>query len=158
MLLAACAAQPTLPPTAPEYHVAMEAASVWPASALEAQVQAASRRYAECGINLVMHTSAMTASTMPHVTFVASLPSITGNTVEGRAYELDDRHVVEIAWADTTGTPLDHKQTLAHELAHVLGLRHTPLHSINLMSPHGCELCSFTPRQCTKLRSALKRF
>lgn len=152
-----CAGQASLPATAPQLHVSIEAEAAWPTKAVQSQLENASRRYAQCGIGLATHFERTAGQSRPAISFVASLPPVDGKAVEGRAYDLGGQYVVEIAWTDASGTVLDHKQTLAHELGHVLGLRHTPLHSINLMSPHGCELCRFTPRQCTKLRSALKR-
>lgn len=157
LLTTGCAGQASLSDTAPKVHVSIEAAAAWPAGAVQSQLKSATRRYAQCGIRLETHLLKATKPDLPIIRFVASLPPFAGKAVEGRAFDLDGQSIVEIAWMDASGNALDHKQTLAHELGHVLGLRHTPLHSINLMSPHGCELCSFTPGQCDTLRRNMQR-
>ncbi len=111
------------------------------------QLANARKRFAECGIGLAFSSSDdLPAARLAR--FVRSLDPVDGKPIEGRAFALSSPQVVEIAWAEPDGTPLAHKQILAHELGHLFGLGHTALHSINLMAPHGCEVCRFTPRQC----------
>lgn len=111
------------------------------------QLANAQRRFADCGIGLTFARSSGPAP-QRQVRFVQSLEPVDGKAVEGRALAFSTPQVVEIAWATPDGSPLQHKQILAHELGHLFGLGHAPLHSINLMAPHGCEICRFTPAQC----------
>lgn len=116
------------------------------------QLATAARRFAECGLRLTFVKNGE-ASAPRLLRFVPSIESFDGQSIEGRAFAFEQPQRAEIAWGSADGTPFEHKQTAAHELAHLFGLDHAPLHSINLMAPHGCELCRFTARQCDFLLS-----
>ncbi|MBT7262150.1 MAG: hypothetical protein HN888_13635 [Desulfobacula sp.] len=53
----------------------------------------------------------------------------------------------------------DPEQTIAHELGHMAGLKHTPKEdgqgkpNVDLMQPRGCLYCSFTTVQCQSLQN-----
>ncbi|MCE7999799.1 MAG: hypothetical protein HEP70_13145 [Rhodobiaceae bacterium] len=148
-LIGGCGAVTASPePSGPAVSVLVQTSSAWPAGALSSQLGTARKRFGECGIALRFVDQDGPAASSYDLHFVASLELVDGQAVEGRAFALRHPKRAEIAWAAPDGTPLDHKQTAAHELGHLFGLGHAPLHSINLMAPHGCELCRFTPRQC----------
>lgn len=124
--------------------------AVWPGAAARDQIDTATRRLAECGLELVPEPAAV-----DRLAFVASLGTAPGGVIEGTTEpNADGGKSAFVAWAGPDGARLDHKQTAAHELGHVLGLGHAALHAIDLMAPYGCEVCRFTTRQCTVMRAA----
>lgn len=136
--------------TAPPHHqveILVRASPVWPATARTEQLATAQKRFAECGIALTF-VAAPSLSPLRELSFIESLEAVDGRAIEGRALTLVRPQRADIAWSTPAGTPLDHKQTAAHELGHLFGLGHAPVHSINLMAPHGCKFCRFSPGQC----------
>ena len=122
---------------------------------IQNQLASAIQRLDDCGIAVdVLHHPppegrVVTVRFVDHINHLDDLP------VEGRITSGSKGNVIEIGWAGPDGEPLDHKQVLAHELGHHLSLDHTPLHAVDLMAPHGCELCRFTTRQCLQMRAQL---
>jgi len=148
LLLTACETAPERAPIPVALAITVEAP--WPADAARDQIDTATQRLAECGI-----TVAPDAAAANRLGFVASLGTADGGVVEGTSFPNEDGgQTALVAWAGPDGVRLDHKQTAAHELGHVLGLRHAALHAIDLMAPYGCEVCRFTARQCSVMRAA----
>lgn len=151
LLLAACATAlgPARAPIPVALAIAVDAA--WPAAAVRDQIDTATQRLAECGLTIIPDDTAAN-----RLGFVATLGTAAGGTIEGTSFPNDaGGGTAQVAWAGPDGRPLEHKQTAAHELGHVLGLRHTDLHAIDLMAPYGCEVCRFTARQCAVMRAAV---
>lgn len=69
------------------------------------------------------------------------------------------RSVAVIARRNGVGRRFAPEQTLAHELGHLLGLRHVPAvtpegqQMVDLITPRGCLSCEFTEVQCAALRA-----
>jgi len=148
--------------TAPSSHISssetifVTVSGSWPEDAVREQLTNAHVRFADCGIGLKFTSSSAGSQSTPTqkiAHFVQSLELVDGKAIEGRALTFSNPKLIEIAWAASDGTPLNHKQTTAHELGHLFGLGHTALHSINLMAPHSCELCRFSKAQCAVLSS-----
>ncbi len=149
VLLSACASDPAPGREAIPVPLAISVDDVWPDEAAREQIDTATQRLAECSLTIVPDDTAAN-----RLTFVASIGSTEGGTIEGTTYpnEAGGRTAL-VAWSGPDGRGLDHKQTAAHELGHVLGLRHAGRHAIDMMAPYGCETCRFTARQCSIMRS-----
>jgi len=127
----------------------------WPEGFVKEQLANAEKRFADCHVSLVFERGAVSGATQFDVRFIQRLAAVGGKPIEGRSFNIGTRQIVEIAWADAKGEPLDHKQTLAHELGHASGLGHVPLHTINLMAPHGCIFCHFSQSQCARIQRSV---
>jgi len=148
-MLTACGAAPAFERAPLPVALAISVDAAWPVDAARDQIDTATRRLAECGLTLVPDAAATN-----RLAFVGSLGAAQDGIIEGTSFPNDaGGRTAQVAWADPDGRPLDHKQTAAHELGHVLGLRHAGLHAIDLMAPYGCEVCRFTARQCDVMRS-----
>ncbi|MDW3098965.1 MAG: hypothetical protein R8J41_12780 [Alphaproteobacteria bacterium] len=149
LLLSACASGPTSQRVAMSVPLAISVDDVWPDEAARHQIETATQRLAECGIAVTPDDQATN-----RLEFVASIGSTEGGPVEGTTYpnEAGGRTAL-VAWSGPDGGVLEHKQTAAHELGHVLGLGHAGLHAIDMMAPYGCETCRFTAHQCSVMRS-----
>ena len=152
-LLTACGSAPPSTRAPLPVALAISVDAAWPADAARDQVDTAIQRLAECGLSIVSDDAAA-----DRLQFVSSLGTAQGGIIEGTSFPNDaGGRTAQVAWADPDGRPLDHKQTAAHELGHVLGLRHADVHAIDLMAPYGCEVCRFTARQCTAMRAVVGR-
>lgn len=150
LFLSACASAPAPEREALLVPLAISVDDVWPHEAARGQIDNATRRLDECGITVMPTDQAAN-----RLALVASIGATEGGTIEGTTYpnEAGGRTAL-VAWSGPDGGVLEHKQTAAHELGHVLGLGHAGLHTINMMAPYGCETCRFTARQCSVMRSA----
>jgi len=126
----------------------------WPEGFVREQLANAEKRFADCHVSLTFTRGRASSEAQFEVRFIQSLAAVGGKPIEGRSFNIGTRQIVEIAWADAKGEPLDHKQTLVHELGHASGLGHASLHTINLMAPHGCIFCHFSQSQCRLIQGA----
>ena len=149
LFLSACASASEPAREALLVPLAISVDDVWPDEAARDQIETATQRLAECGITVMPDDRAA-----DRLALVASIGSTEGGTIEGTTYpnEAGGRTAL-VAWSGPDGGVLDHKQTAAHELGHVLGLAHAGLHAIDMMAPYGCETCRFTAHQCSVMRS-----